>query len=68
MAYRDFKDLRRRTASGKILNNKGLNITKKKKKNSVEKVIKKKGDKLSAKWKGCNNYINSWIDKKDMFI
>ena len=59
MAYRDFKDLRRRTASGKILNNKGFNIAKKK--------IKKKGDKLSAKWKGCNNYINSWIDKKDMF-
>ena len=34
----------------------------------MEKVIKKKGDKLYAKWKGCNNYINSWIDKKDMFI
>ena len=32
MVYRDFKDLRRRTASGKILNNKGFNIAKKKKK------------------------------------
>ena len=31
MAYRDFKDLRRRIASGKILNNKGFNITKSKK-------------------------------------
>ena len=31
MAYRDFKDLRRRTASGKILNNKGFSIDKSKK-------------------------------------
>ena len=37
MAYRDFKDLRRRTASGKILNNKGFNIAKKKKKKIVLK-------------------------------
>ena len=34
----------------------------------VEKVIKKKGDKLYAKWKGYNNSFNSWIDKKDIVI
>ena len=30
----------------------------------VEKVIKRKGDKLYVKWKGYNNSFNSWIDKK----
>ena len=30
----------------------------------MEKVIKRKGDKLYVKWKGCNNSFNSWIDKK----
>ena len=32
----------------------------------VEKVIKKKDDKLYVKWKGYDNYFNSWIDKKDI--
>ena len=32
----------------------------------VEKVIKKKGDKLFVKWKGYDNSFNSWIDKKDI--
>ena len=32
----------------------------------IEKVIKKKGDKLHVKWKGYNNSFNSWIDKKDI--
>ena len=33
----------------------------------IEKVTKKKGDKLHAKWKGYNNNsFNSWIDKKDI--
>ena len=32
----------------------------------VEKVIKKKVDKLYVKWKRYNNSINSWIDKKDI--
>ena len=32
----------------------------------IEKVIKKKGNKLCVKWKGYNNYFNSWIDKKDL--
>ena len=32
----------------------------------IEKVIKKKGDKLYVKWKGYNNSFNSWIDKKDL--
>ena len=30
----------------------------------IEKVIKKKSDKLYGKWKGCDNSFNSWIDKK----
>ena len=32
----------------------------------IEKVIKKKGDKLYVKWKRYNNSFNSWIDKKDI--
>ena len=30
----------------------------------IEKVIKRKGDKLCVKWKGYDNSFNSWIDKK----
>ena len=32
----------------------------------IEKVIKKKGDKLYIKWKGYDSSFNSWIDKKDL--
>ena len=32
----------------------------------IEKVIKKKGDKLYVKWKRYDNSFNSWIDKKDL--
>ena len=32
----------------------------------IEKVIKKKGNKLYAKWKGYGNLFNSRIDKKDL--
>ena len=32
----------------------------------IEKVIKRKGDKLIIKWKGYDNSFNSWIDKKDI--
>ena len=32
----------------------------------IEKVIKKKGDKLYVKWKGYDNSFNSWIGKKDL--
>ena len=32
----------------------------------VEKVLKKKGDKLHGEWKGYDNSFNSWIDKKDI--
>ena len=32
----------------------------------IEKVIKKKGDKLYVKWKGYDSSFNSWIDKKDL--
>ena len=30
----------------------------------MEKVIKRKGDKLYVKWKGYNKLFNTWIDKK----
>ena len=33
---------------------------------TIEKVIKRKGNKLYVKWKGYNNSCNSWIDKKDL--
>ena len=32
----------------------------------IEKVIKKKCDKLYVKWKGYDNSFNSWIDKEDL--
>ena len=32
----------------------------------IEKVIKKKGNKLYVKWKEYDNSFNSWIDKKDL--
>ena len=31
---------------------------------TIEKVLKRKGDKLYIKWKGYDNSCNSWIDKK----
>ena len=30
----------------------------------VEKVIKRKSDKVYVKWKGYDSSFNSWIDKK----
>ena len=30
----------------------------------VEKVIKRKGDKLYVKWKAYDSSFNSWTDKK----
>ena len=32
----------------------------------IEKVIKRKGDKLYVKWKGYDNSFNSWINKKGL--
>ena len=32
----------------------------------IEKVITRKEDKLYVKWKGYNNLLNSWINKKDI--
>ena len=32
----------------------------------IEKVIKRKGDKLYNKWKGYDNLFNSWIYKNDL--
>ena len=32
----------------------------------IEKVIKRKGDKLYVKWKVYDNSFNCWIDEKDL--
>ena len=32
----------------------------------IEKVLKRKGDKLYVKWKGYVNSLNCWIDTKDL--
>ena len=32
----------------------------------IEKLIKRKGNKLYVKWKRYNNSFNSWIDKKGL--
>ena len=33
---------------------------------TMEKLTKKKGDKLYVKWNGNNNSSNCWIDEKDV--
>ena len=33
---------------------------------TIEKVIKRKGNKMYVKWKGYDNSFNSWIDEKDL--
>ena len=32
----------------------------------IEKVIKRKGDKIYVKWKGYDNSFNSWTDKASL--
>ena len=32
----------------------------------IEKIFKRKGNKLCVKWKRYNNSFNSWIDRKDL--
>ena len=32
----------------------------------LEKVVKRKADKLYVKWKGYDSSFNSWMDKKDI--
>ena len=32
----------------------------------IEKMIKRKGNKLYVKWKSYNKSFNSWIDKKNL--
>ena len=34
---------------------------------SIEKVLKRKGDKLFIEWKGCDRLLNSRIDKKTLY-
>ena len=34
----------------------------------IEKVLRRKGNKLYVKWKGYDNSFNSWIDKKQHCI
>ena len=31
----------------------------------IENLLKRKGDNLYVKWKGCDNSFDIWIDKKD---
>ena len=33
---------------------------------SIEKVIKRKGNKLYVKWKGYDSTFNSWINKNNI--
>ena len=33
----------------------------------IEKVIKRKGNKLYVQWKCYDSLFNSWIDKKDVY-
>ena len=37
-----------------------------KKKFIIEKVLKRKGDKLHVKWKEYDNSFNSWINKNNL--
>ena len=32
----------------------------------IEKILKRKGDKLYVKWKRYDNSFNNWINKKDL--
>ena len=32
----------------------------------INKVLKRKSNKLHVKWKGYDNRFNSWIDKEDL--
>ena len=32
----------------------------------IEKMLKRKGNKLYVKWKGYDNSFNSWINEKDL--
>ena len=36
------------------------------KKFRIEKVLKRRVDKLYIKWKGYDSRFNSWVDKKDL--
>ena len=33
---------------------------------TIEKVIKRNGNKLYVKWKGYDNSFNGWIDENDL--
>ena len=35
---------------------------------TIEKVIKRKGNKLNTKWKDYDNSFDSWINKKDVVL
>ena len=34
----------------------------------LEKVIKRKGNKISIKWKDYDDFFNCWIDQKDIVM
>ena len=33
----------------------------------IEKILKRKGNKLYVKWEGYDNSFNSWINKKTLY-
>ena len=35
---------------------------------TIEKVIKRKGNKLNTKWKDYDNSFDSWINEKDVVL
>ena len=35
-------------------------------KSRIEKALRRKGDNLYVKWKGYDNSLNSWINKKGL--
>ena len=44
------------------------NCKKNQKEFTIEKVIKRKCNRLYITWKGYNNFFNSWIDKKHIVL
>ena len=61
------RDLNGEEITGSFMKKNCKNLIKKNlKENLIEKVLKRKGDKLYIKWKGYDNRFNSWINKKDL--
>ena len=75
--YTDFNKENNNNNNNKVADNARIstfkNIYKKKlaktnkKEFTVEKLIKRKGNKLYVKWKDYDNSLNSWIDKNTLY-